>query len=187
MRVGYARCSTDEQDLTAQKAALEALGVDRVYTDHGLTGRNRDRPGLREAMAAVRQGDVLVVPKLDRLGRSVPDLRAIADELAAKGVALQIGPTVHDPNDAMGKMFFGILAVFAEFEVDVLRQRTREGMAVAKAKGRLKGKAPKLSKAQEAHLVALVDAGEHTMAEVAALFGVSRQTCYRAIERAKSG
>lgn len=77
--IGYARCSTDDQDLTAQRDGLEALGVplDRVYVDHGLTGTNRDRPGLREALAAARSGDTLVVTKLDRLARSVPDARAI--------------------------------------------------------------------------------------------------------------
>lgn len=84
--IGYARCSTDEQDLTAQREALTELGVpaDRIYVDHGLTGTNRVRPGLNQALAAVRKGDTLVVPKLDRLARSVPDARSIADELAAR-------------------------------------------------------------------------------------------------------
>ncbi len=79
--IGYARCSTDKQDLAAQRAALEKLGVaaGRIYTDHGLTGTNRSRPGLDRALAAVRTGDTLVVPKLDRLARSVPDARFIAD------------------------------------------------------------------------------------------------------------
>ena len=88
--IGYARCSTDRQDLAAQRAALEALGVepDRVYTDHGLTGTNRSRPGLDQALAATRTGDTLVVPKLDRLARSVPDARAIADALVARGERL---------------------------------------------------------------------------------------------------
>ena len=82
--IGYARCSTDRQDLAVQETALLELGVgeDRIYTDRGLTGTNRLRPGLDQALAAVRSGDTLVVPKLDRLARSVPDARAIADELA---------------------------------------------------------------------------------------------------------
>src|SRR4051812_23224578 len=81
--IGYARCSTDKQDLAAQRAALEKLGVapERIYMDRGLTGANRARPGLDQALAAVRTGDTLVVPKLDRLARSVPDARAIADAL----------------------------------------------------------------------------------------------------------
>lgn len=86
--IGYARCSTDKQDLAAQKEALLKLGVatDRIYTDHGFTGANRTRPGLDQALAAVRSGDTLVVPKLDRLARSVPDARLIGDDLSARRV-----------------------------------------------------------------------------------------------------
>ncbi len=91
--LGYARCSLDEQDLTAQRGILLGLGVteERIYLDHGLTGTNRDRPGLDQALAAVRAGDTLVVPKLDRLARSVPDARDIGDDLAARGVKLSLG------------------------------------------------------------------------------------------------
>ena len=116
--IGYARCSTDKQDLSAQGQALFNLGVseDNIYTDHGLTGTSRARPGLDQAIAAVREGDTLVVPKLDRLARSVPDARAIAQQLEVKGVKLALGASVYDPTDPMGKMFFNILATFAEFE-----------------------------------------------------------------------
>lgn len=152
--IGYARCSTDKQDLGAQRRALTELGVstDRIYTDHGLTGTRRLRPGLDQALAAVRRGDTLVVPKLDRLARSVPDARDIADSLVARGVKLAIGSSVYDPVDPMGKMFFNILATFAEFEADLIRLRTREGMAIARAKGRLRGKQPKLSVKQQKEL-----------------------------------
>jgi len=90
--VGYARCSTDQQDLTAQRDGLVALGVEaeRIYVDHGLTGTNRERPGLREALAACRAGDTLVVTKLDRLARSLPDAPAIADELTARQISLSL-------------------------------------------------------------------------------------------------
>lgn len=152
--IGYARCSTDRQDLAAQQDALVKLGVaaDRIYTDKGFTGTNRTRPGLDQALAAVRSGDTLVVPKLDRLARSVPDARAIGDELAKQGVKLQLGASVHDPSDPMGKLFFNILATFAEFEADLIRMRTREGMAVARSKGKLRGKKPKLSDRQQKEL-----------------------------------
>lgn len=186
--IGYARCSLDEQDLTAQREILLSLGVakERIYLDHGLTGTNRDRPGLDQALAAVRAGDTLVVPKLDRLARSVPDARDIGDSLAQRGIRLSLGGTIHDPTDPMGKMFFNILATFAEFEVDLLRMRTREGMAVAKAKGKLKGKQPKLSTRQQAHLVAQHRTGQYTIADLAELFSVSRPTVYRVLERARS-
>jgi DNA invertase Pin-like site-specific DNA recombinase len=185
--IGYARCSTDEQDLTAQRQILLGLGVapDRIYLDHGCTGTTRNRPGLDQALAAVRAGDTLVVPKLDRLARSVPDARAIGDSLVACDVKLSLGGTIYDPADPMGKMFFNILATFAEFEVDLLRLRTREGMAIARAKGRLRGKQPKLSARQQAHLVQLHQSGQHTIAELAELFSVSRPTVYRALERAR--
>jgi DNA invertase Pin-like site-specific DNA recombinase len=185
--IGYARCSTDEQDLTAQRQLLLGLGVapDRIYLDHGLTGTTRNRPGLNQALAAVRSGDTLVVPKLDRLARSVPDARAIGDSLVARDVKLSLGGTIYDPADPMGKMFFNILATFAEFEVDLLRLRTREGMAIARAKGRLRGKQPKLSARQQAHLVQLHQSGQHTIAELAELFSVSRPTVYRVLERAR--
>lgn len=188
-RVGYARCSTDEQDLTAQRGILRELGVadDRVYLDHGLTGTTRARPGLDQALAAVRAGDTLVVPKLDRLARSVPDARAIGDDLAARGVALSLGASVYDPTDPMGKMFFNILATFAEFEVDLLRMRTREGMAVARAKGKLRGRAPKLSARQQAELRRMHATGSYTIADLAELFTVSRPTVYRVLQRTPAG
>jgi DNA invertase Pin-like site-specific DNA recombinase len=101
--IGYARCSTVEQDLTAQRETLIALGVpdDRIYLDKGLTGTSRARPGLDQALAAVRAGDTLVVPKLDRLARSVPDARDIGDTLVARGVRLSMGGSVYDPADPM--------------------------------------------------------------------------------------
>lgn len=186
--IGYARCSTDKQDLTAQRDALLKLGVaaDRVYTDHGLTGTNRARPGLDKALAAVRDGDTLVVPKLDRLARSVPDARAIADELMKRGVKLQLGSTVYDPTDPMGKMFFSILATFAEFESDLIRLRTREGMAVARAKGKLKGKKPKLSPMQSKELRRMYDTGDYSISDLGDVFKVSRPTIYRTLARQPS-
>ena len=133
-----------------QRDALSALGVEskRIYVDHGLTGSNRNRPGLREALAACRAGDTFAVTKLDRLARSVRDAHHIADDLAARGVKLSIGGSVHDPTDPMGKLLFNVLAMIAEFEGDLIRARTREGMKIAKVKGRLRGKKPKLSTKQ---------------------------------------
>ena len=183
--VGYARVSTHDQDLTAQREALASLGVsaERTYVDHGLTGTNRERPGLREALAACRGGDTLVVTKLDRLARSLPDAREILEDLTRREVKLSIGGSVHDPTDPVGRLLFNVLAMVAEFESDLIRLRTKEGMRVAKAKGRLRGRQPKLNARQEAHLVALHRAGEHSTAELGDLFGVGRSTVYRAIER----
>ncbi|UWQ29083.1 recombinase family protein [Leisingera sp. M523] len=186
--IGYARCSTDGQDLTAQKQALKSLGVTpaRIYTDHGLTGTNRARPGLDQALAAVREGDTFTVPKLDRLARSVPDARLIADQLEAKGVKLALGASVYDPSDPMGKMFFNILATFAEFESDLIRMRTREGMAIARAKGKLRGKQPKLSEKQQKELRRMHATGDYSISDLAEVFSVSRPTAYRTLKRTQT-
>ena len=185
MRVGYARCSTDKQDLTAQRTALAALGVteDRAYLDHGLTGTNRKRPGLEQALAAVRGGDTFITPKLDRLARSVPDARDIITDLSERGVRFQLGGSVYDWNDPMAKMFVQILAVFAEFEADLIKMRTREGMARPQVRAKLKGKPPKLSPAQQAKLVKDHATGEYSIGDLAELFRVSRPTVYRTLAR----
>jgi len=147
IKIGYAGVSTDEQDLQAQRDGLERLGVapERIYVDHGRTGTNRNRPGLDQALAAVRSSDTLVVTKLDRLARSVRDAADLADELDRRGVKLSIDGNVHDPFDPVGKLLFNVLSMVAEFERDLMSARTREGMAVARAGGRLKGRQPKLT------------------------------------------
>lgn len=183
--LGYARVSTDSQDLTAQTDALLALGVpaERVFTDKGMTGTKRDRPGLKSALAACRPGDTLVVTKLDRLARSLRDATDIAEELTRRGVKLNLGGSIYDPTDPVGRLLFNVLGMVAEFESDLIRARTREGMATAKVRGKLKGRKPKLSPAQERHLVALHRAGDHSIAELVELFGIGRATVYRALDR----
>ena len=186
LEIGYARVSTKAQDhLTVQRDALAALGVspERACIDHGLTGADRDRPGGAKPWRG-RAGDTLVVTKLDRLARSLPDARAITDEPTARPVKLDLGGSVHDPTDPVGRLLFDVLAMVAEFEADLARMRTREGMAVAKAKGRrLRSKQPKSSRKQEAHLVDLYRAGGHTVGELEELFSVTRSTVYRALAR----
>ena len=166
---------------------MHFLPPDRGYIDHGISGMERERPGLDQALAAVRTGDTLVVPKLDRLARSVPDARDIGDTLAKRGgVSLSLGGQIYDPDDPMGKLFFNILATFAEFEVDLIRMRTREGMAVARAQGKLKGRQPKLSAMQQGELKRMHQTGEYTISDLGELFSVSRPTVYRTISRTNS-
>ena len=124
--------------------------------------------------------------RLDRLARSLRDARDIADDLTQPKVKLSLGGSVYDPTDAIGKLLFNVLATVADFEGDLIRMRNREGMAVAEAKGRLRGKQPKLTARQEAHLVELHRAGRHTSTELAELFGVARSTIYRPVTRAGS-
>jgi len=134
-------------------------------------------------LSACREGDTLVVTKLDQLARSLPDAGAIADELTVRQGRLNLGGSVYDPTDPVGRLLFNVLAIVAEFESDLIRLRTKEGMKVAKAKGHLRGKQPKLNHRQEANLVALLKDGETSTAELADLFGVARSTVYRAVER----
>lgn len=188
MLIGYARVSTQAQDLAAQVDGLQALGVDkqRIYTEKASGRSMRSRPQLEAALTALRPGDTFVVTKLDRLSRSVIDTHRIAQRVQEASAALQIGKSVHDPNDAMGKFFFSILATFAEFEGNVASQRTKEGLAVARSKGRLNGKPPKLSERQHRKVLAEYESGEVTPGELAEDYGVDRATIYRTIQRARA-
>ena len=185
--VGYARCSTRGQDLRAQRTALKRLGVpaDLVFTDHGYTGRNTSRPGLTAALEAVGEGDTLVVTKLDRLGRSVLDLHAIAAQLQNKGAALSIGGSVRNPTDPIDKFFFSILASLAEFESDLIRARTKEGVAIAKAEGRMVGRAPKLTLLQHKKLLADYESGEYGLTQLMEIYGLSKSALYASLARAR--
>ena len=142
--IGYARCSTDEQDLTAQRDGPLSLGVApaRRSVDHDLTGINRDRLGLWEALSACRESDTLEVTKLDR---SLPDAPTTADELTARQVRLSIGASVYDPTDPVGRLLVNALTMVAEFEAVLIRFRTREKMELAKAIGHLRGRMPQLT------------------------------------------
>ena len=124
-----------------------------------------------------------MVTKLDRLARSLPDARDILDELTKRNVKLSLGGSVHDSTDPVGRLLFNVLAMVAQFEADLIRMRTREGMQVAKAKGRLRGKQPKLKPNQAKHLREMHDLSIYTQAELAELFGVGRSTIYRTLDR----
>lgn len=187
MLIGYARVSTQDQDLEAQIVALEGLGVDpeRIYTEKASGRSTRSRPQLEAALTALRPGDTFVVTKLDRLSRSVIDTHRIAKQVQDAEAALQIDRSVHDPSDAMGKFFFSILATFAEFETNVTSQRTKEGLAVARSKGRINGRRPKLSPRQHVKILAEYEGGESTPGDLAEDYGVDRATIYRTIARAR--
>jgi DNA invertase Pin-like site-specific DNA recombinase len=187
--VGYAWVSTDPRDHATQREALAALGVpgERIYIDEGLAGGDTERPGLRDALAACRSGDTLVVTKLHRLARSLPDARDIARQLADRRIALNLDGVQHEPTDPLNSLLLKVLVAVTEFEADLIRMRTREGLRAARAKGRLRGRRPKLTRDQESRLVDLYNAGEHTAAELAATFGVARSTVYRALERSRRG
>ena len=134
----------------------------------------------------MREGDILVVPKLDRPGRSVLDARTIADQLRERGVTLALGRALYAPGDPMGKMFFNNLATFAEFEAGPVRMRASEGMAIARARGKLRGKQPKLSDRQQRELCRMHASGEYSISDLAEILSVSRPTVYRTLNRRHS-
>lgn len=185
MIVGYARVSTQGQEIESQRNILLGMGVDpdRLYVDVGVSGTKRDRPGLREAMAAVRAGDVFVVTKLDRLARSVPDAHDLIAALTEKGVTLNIGGTQHDPTSPTSRLLVNVLAMVAEFERDLISSRTREGMARASVRKKLRGRAPSLNADADAEIVAKLDAGDRSVADIAGMFNTSRSGVYRAAAR----
>lgn len=188
MRIGYARVSTRDQEgsLAGQDAALAAAGCSRVFHDR-LSGARADRPGLAEALAYLRDGeDVLVVARLDRLGRSLPDALRTVKELADRGIGLEALDVKLDTSTASGKMMLTLLLALAEWERDLLRERTMEGVARARAVGRQPGPKPKLDEERTVAVCAAV-AGGQPVAAVARAFGVSRPTIYKALETVKEG
>jgi len=185
VKVGYARVSTNEQDAQTQRDFLLAAGVDedRIYSDVGFTGKNAQREGLRQALAAVRDGDTLVVPKMDRLARNVEDTLQIVRELTERGVIFQMGHTVYDPHDPWSKLFLTFLAAIAEAEGGWISLRTQEGMARPSVRKKLKGRQPAIPPETDAAIAKALDEGEQSAADLARVFRISRSGIYRAAAR----
>lgn len=181
-KVGYARVSTVDQDPELQLRALEAAGCDRVYTEHA-SGGNPDRPVLRECLDYLREGDTLVVWKLDRLGRSLSHLVSVLEGLNARGVEFASVTEGMDTTTAQGKLLFGIMACFAEFERNLIRERVAAGLAAARANGRKGGRRPVLNKDQR-RMVHQLHADDRPVAEIARAVGTTRQTVYRVLNPA---
>ena len=181
MNIGYARVSTEEQNLDLQRQALEAAGCEKIHEDHGVSGAAIERPGLTRALAAAQSGDVLVVWKLDHLGRSLPHLVEVINGLREAGVGFRSLQEQIDTTSAGGRFYLHILAALAEFEREMISERTRAGMASARRRGKHIGRPRKLSAQQVTHARELIDSGLETRAAVAALFGVDVATLRRAL------
>ena len=186
MRIGYARVSTEDQNLDLQRDALRAAGCEVVHEDRASGAVNGGgRKGLSDALAACGAGDVLVVWKLDRLGRSLLDLVELVERLKATGVGLKVlaghGASV-DTTTANGRLVFGIFAALAEFERELIRERTRAGMQAAKRRGKNVGRPRRLDPAQLEHARSLIAAGKGK-GTVAALLDVDVSTLRRALAK----
>ncbi len=180
MLVGYQRVSTDDQDLSLQRDALTEAGVEpsHIYEDR-LSGAKADRPGLTACMKALRPGDVLVVWRLDRLGRSLRDLIRIADELEERSVGLRSLQEQIDTTTATGRLFFHLMGALAEFERNLIRERTKAGLEAARKRGRKPGRKRKLSPKQIQVGKTLLKDDSLTVQEIAEQLGVSPATFYR--------
>jgi DNA invertase Pin-like site-specific DNA recombinase len=187
VRVGYGRVSTADQNAASQRDALAASGCDKVFIDKA-SGKLARRPELDRALLVARKGDQLVITKLDRLGRSLEHLIALSNELQAKGVDLVVLDQGIDTSTALGRMFFHILGAIAEFEHALMSERTRDGLAAARARGRTGGQKAKLTprqaKVARDMYEELAPDGRpaHTVADIAAELGVSRPTIYRHLQ-----
>jgi DNA invertase Pin-like site-specific DNA recombinase len=182
MRIGYARVSTDEQNLRLQLDALRDAGCERVYRDDGISAVARERPGLRRAIKRLKPGDVLVVWKLDRLGRSLAHLIEVITGLRDDGVGFHSLSEAIDTTTPGGRLIFHVMGALAEFERELIAERTRAGMSAAKRAGVRLGRPPKLTSSQ------LVEAGRRisrgiSAARVAASLDVSTTTLKRAIKK----
>lgn len=183
MKIGYARVSSDDQNLALQRDALAAAGCEVIYEDKGVSGSVERRPGLDKALGAMQPGDVLVTWRLDRLGRSLPHLIDLVASLNAKGCEFQSLTEAIDTTSAGGKLVFHIMAALAEFERALIVERTRAGVAAARRRGQVLGRRRKLTAAQISHAREAIEAGRETVAGMAALLKVERSTLYRALKR----
>src|SRR5215217_6148019 len=185
MLVGYARVSTQEQDLALQLDALRAAGCEQLFEEKA-SGAQRERPALQAALAYMRPGDTLVVWKLDRLARSLKQLVETVEELGGCGVGLRSLTEAIDTTSPGGKLVFHLFAALAEFERGVIRERTLAGLRAARARGRTGGRPPALKAKDLAVARALLQDPEITVREVARRLGVAASTLYRHLPRART-
>lgn len=177
-RIGYARVSTEDQYLDLQRDALQRAGCGVIY-EEASSGKSAERPELEQCRKALRTGDTLVVWRLDRLGRSLPDLVQIVADLERSGVSFESLNEKIETGSAAGKLVFHVFAALAEFERSLIRERTRAGLAAARARGRLGGRKPKLGEKQLREIKALLRDPDIQVADVARRYGVSRTTLYK--------
>jgi DNA invertase Pin-like site-specific DNA recombinase len=183
MKIGYARVSTEEQNLHLQRDALKKAGCKKIVTDKGVSGNNTKRDGLDRALKQLKKRDVLVVWKLDRLGRSLRHLIELIETLREKGAGFQSVSDGISTTTAGGQLVFHIMGALAEFERSLIIERTKAGLEAAKRRGKYPGRPNLLSPQQIKHARKMLGRGEETTGSLAALFGVDRTTIWRALQK----
>src|SRR5215207_8481096 len=182
MEIGYARVSTGEQTLDLQLDALKSAGCGKIYQETA-SGAKADRPVLDVVLSYLRKGDTLVVWRLDRLGRSLRHLIEVVAALAERGIGFKSLTEQIDTTTPGGKLIFHVFGALAEFERDLIRERTHAGLAAARARGRLGGRPRKLADAQQLELArTLYDGGQTDIDTICATLGISRATLYRVLK-----
>lgn len=181
-RIGYARVSTDDQNLDLQRDALRLSGVQEIYEEMA-SGKAAGRPELSHCLKALRAGDTLVVWRLDRLGRSLPELVRIVAELEDKGIGFESITEKIETASAAGKLVFHVFAALAEFERNLIRERTQAGLTAARARGRSGGRKPKLDARQIKEIQRLMADPSIPVTQIAERYKVSRTTLYKVAPR----
>ena len=179
MKIGYARVSTDDQNPDLQLTALKRAGCGKIFTDTA-TGAHAKRPALAKCLKALKAGDLLMVWKLDRLGRSLHDLIVLLDDLKAQGIAFQSLTEAIDTETPAGRAMWQMVGILAELERSLIQERTKAGRAAAMARGVRMGRKPLLSAQQATHARKLIEQGE-SPGHVSKSLKVSRRTLYRAL------
>jgi len=181
MQIGYARVSTDEQNLDLQRDALEKAGCEEIYTDT-VSGTKARRPGLEDAFSHLRTGDTLVVWRLDRLGRSLRHLIDTVTDLQERGIGFKSLTESIDTTTSGGKLVFHIFGALAEFEREIIRERTQAGLLAARSRGRNGGRRKALTEQQVQQLVQLAADKTNSVKDICKTFGISRMTFYRYVK-----
>lgn len=181
MKIAYARVSTDDQHLELQTDALNGANCDRIYTDK-ITGAKMNRPGLNQIKEVIRPGDTLVVWRLDRLGRSLKELIEIVTWLEDQNIGLISLTESIDTTTPTGKLIFHIFGAIAEFERNLIRERTNAGLKAARARGRFGGRPVKLNNEKKKAIKSLYDSKQHSIKELCEMFEISKPTLYSYIQ-----
>ncbi len=184
-KVGYARVSTNGQCDESQVDELTAYGCDKLFIDHGISGKHAARPELDKALDYLREGDVLVITRLSRAMRSLKHLLALADDLRERGIGLKVLKQDIDTTTPTGRLVFNILGAIDEFQRELIVEGTIEGLAAAKARGKLAGRKPSYTPQQAETAKMLFDKGDMSAEEIGKVIGVSRATVYRMINKDK--